>query len=328
MRIAVMGTRGKTSASILLHSELRRKGFKVVCKATGALPFFCHEGRCERIRRKGRTRLYENLTVLKIPADYHVLENHGTSPYTMRAFNHFVKPEVVLLINARLDHTEHMGESKHSIAKSMVRALNKEVRLVVVGDDIFLDYLKEMSVIEAYPKGPPGSEVPEMVNSLLMELGLGGIDVERFRSMIENQLKYREGPVPWYDASKVNDPESLSMILDWLGGRPDLAIQLRRDRPGRTKAFLRFVRERRDTFGKVAVSGHWSERFARIVGGRSFPDSEDGAKSAVEWLDGPLVTAANRTGRFMLSLLRILGLDEGIPTLFGSLTPDRICSGL
>ncbi len=321
MRIAVMGTRGKTSTAILLYTELRRRGFRVVCKATGALPFLCHDGRCFRIKRRGRTRLYENLEALKLDADFYIMENHGTNPYTMRAFNHFVKPDVVVLTNARLDHTEHMGESKRTIAENMAKAVGK-VKLVVMGEDFPIQGVK------VFPTEMPGSEVPRLVDLLLKELGLGGIDVSLYDKMISRELRYRDGPVRWFDASKVNDPESFSMIVSWLDEKPNLAIQLRRDRPGRTKVFLNYIRENRGSFGRIAVAGAWASRFADLVEGRSFRESSEGARRALSWLEGPVLTAVNRSGEFMSSFLSLLGAPNGIPTIFGTFKPERICSGL
>ncbi len=321
MRIAVMGTRGKTSTAILLYAELRRRGFKVVCKATGALPFMCYDGRCSRIRRKGRARLYENLEALKLDADFYVMENHGTNPYTMRAFNHFVKPDVVVITNARLDHTEHMGESKHVIAENMAKAVGK-VKLVIMGEDF------PIKGVKVVPTRMPGSEVPRIVDVFLKEIGLGGIDVSFYDEMISRELRYREGPVRWFDASKVNDPESFSMIVDWLEERPSLAIQLRRDRPGRTKVFLNYIKENRGSFGRIAVAGAWASRFAELVEGRSFGESSEGAQEALSWLEEPVMTAVNRGGSFMSSFLSLLGASKGIPTIFGTFKPEQICSGL
>ncbi len=331
VRVTVQGTRGKTSLAIILHGEVTSRGRSSFCKTTGASPLLCVGRRVTRMRREGPVRLYENLLEVG-RSDYCVMENQGVSPYTMRVFNEvFVRPQIIAVTNVRLDHVEEMGRNRDRIARSMASTFSSsEVVFSGEGDPHLNDVLRREArkLIEVNSPDPdmPGSEIPALADEILRYLGLDGLDVGVYLRRMRAQLKWRGASgVTFFDASKVNDPDSASLLVRWLGGKPLIFIQLRRDRPGRTWAFLRMIREGRVDHSGVLVSGDWSEEFARRVGGISLPDSCGGAMRLLEEVrrrGRPLFITGNRRGAVVDCLLRRLGVRESIPTILGKIGED------
>ena len=72
-----------------------------------------------------------------------------------------------------------------------------------------------------------------MADEILRLRGLDGLNVYAYLARIREELRWREHRgLLYFDASKVNDPDSASLLIRWLGEEPLIAIQLRRDRPG------------------------------------------------------------------------------------------------
>ncbi len=122
LRIAVTGTRGKSSVVRLIASVLREDGRKVWAKTTGTVPhFLLPDGAEVEIRRNRLASILEQKKLIaqaaKGKADCIVAEIMSIQPE-----NHFVeshrllKPQVVVLTNVRLDHLEAMGKTTNEIA--------------------------------------------------------------------------------------------------------------------------------------------------------------------------------------------------------------------
>ncbi len=324
-RISIMGTRGKTSLALLIHNELVNSNARSICKVTGAAPMICI-GRKRRILvRRRPVRLYENLFDVEA-TEFCVMENQGISPYTARTFNEiFLKPQIVAVTNVRLDHVEEFGHSRRKIASSLSYTFAK-ADLVISGEldkklnDLMGKHARK--VISVLPPDPdlPGSEIPVIGREVLKLYGLD-LDVDKYLSMIRESLKWNEKfDVVFYDASKVNDPDSASLIMKWLGDKPIIAIQLRRDRPGRTWAFLKMIKERWVDYRNVLVAGPWSDMFSKKVKGIRLPDSCEGASKALDMareMGSPLFITGNRMGSFVECLLEKLEV-KGIPLIYGT----------
>jgi len=122
LRIAVTGTRGKSSVTRIIASILREHGMRVVAKTTGSqarivLP---DAGEVE-VRRRGIPSIIEQEDLIRRAARLHagclVAEIMSIHPE-----NHCVEsqqilqPHIVVLTNIRCDHTEAMGKSPEEIA--------------------------------------------------------------------------------------------------------------------------------------------------------------------------------------------------------------------
>lgn len=122
LRIAVTGTRGKSSVARLLASILREDGRSVVAKTTGsqAVILLPDGGQIELDRSATPSILEQKQLVHKaarLKADILVAEVMSIHPE-----NHFVeahkilRPNLVAITNVRRDHTETMGETEEQIA--------------------------------------------------------------------------------------------------------------------------------------------------------------------------------------------------------------------
>ncbi len=334
-RISISGTRGKTSLAFLVYSEIADKSIGVLCKITGTLPLMFINKSTILMRRKGPAKLYENVIPTNTgELDYCIMENQGISAYTMKVFHEvFLRPQTVVLTNIRLDHVENLGRTREKIASAISSTITRDVKFVLSGeiDENINQILRrgtyEFEVVHSPKPELPGSEIPALGDRLLRIYGFPGIDVWMYLRKIESELKWKEAKgLIFYDGSKINDPDSASLVIKWLGEVPMIILQLRRDRPGRTWAFLRMMRERWVDYDSIVVAGDWSDMFARKTNGISLPDSCEGASKALGIMREkgiPAFITGSRNGRFIKCLLKILGV-RGIPLIYGELLLEEI----
>ncbi len=122
LRIAVTGTRGKSSVTRIIASILRENGMRVIAKTTGSqarivLP---DQGEVE-VRRRGIPSIIEQKDLVRraaaLSVDCMVAEVMSIHPE-----NHYVEsqqilqPHIVVITNVRRDHTEAMGKTPEEIA--------------------------------------------------------------------------------------------------------------------------------------------------------------------------------------------------------------------
>jgi poly-gamma-glutamate synthase PgsB/CapB len=122
LRIAVTGTRGKSSVARILASILSEDGRSVLCKTTGSQAMvMLPDGSQRELPRRGIPSIIEQITTVKkashLRVDCLVAEVMSIHPE-----NHFVeaqqilKPHVTVVTNVRLDHTEAMGTDIDEVA--------------------------------------------------------------------------------------------------------------------------------------------------------------------------------------------------------------------
>jgi len=123
IRIAVTGTRGKSSVTRLLASVLTEDGRRVLAKTTGSeAVLLLPDGKQVELRRRGIPSISEQIRLVlrasRLRADCLISEIMSIHPE-----NHFfesqriLKPHIVAVTNIRLDHTEAMGENEEAIAE-------------------------------------------------------------------------------------------------------------------------------------------------------------------------------------------------------------------
>jgi len=129
LRIAVTGTRGKTTVTRLLASVLREDGRRVLAKTTGSRPgLILPDGTVEEIRRRGPPSILEQKKLVhraaRLGADVVVAE-----VMSIHAENHRVEgrrllvPHVVLVTNFRVDHTGAAGDTREGVAAVLAGAV-------------------------------------------------------------------------------------------------------------------------------------------------------------------------------------------------------------
>lgn len=122
LRITVTGTRGKSSVVRTLASVLREDGKKVLAKTTGSeAKYILPDGSECDVPRRGLPSILEQKKLLKKAARLHV-DCIVAEIMSIHPENHYVesrqllKPNIVLITNIRLDHTDAMGKTEDEIA--------------------------------------------------------------------------------------------------------------------------------------------------------------------------------------------------------------------
>jgi len=122
LRISVTGTRGKSSVVRLVASILRENGKTVLAKTTGSeAKYILPDGSECEVPRRGIPSILEQKKLLRKAARLHV-DCLVAEIMSIHPENHYVesqqllKPNIVLLTNVRLDHTEAMGKTEDEIA--------------------------------------------------------------------------------------------------------------------------------------------------------------------------------------------------------------------
>ncbi len=122
LRIAVTGTRGKSSVTRILASILTEGGRRVVAKTTGSQAMMLlPDGRRRELPRRGTPSILEQARAIRqasrLRADCLVAEIMSIHPENHRVeAQRILMPNLVAVTNVRLDHTDAMGQSEEEIA--------------------------------------------------------------------------------------------------------------------------------------------------------------------------------------------------------------------
>ena len=265
-RVTVSGVRGKSTVVKWLNEALVDRGLETYAKVTGDHPVSYRNLDPHPIERDGVTRLYENERELREhwPVDAVVAENQGIREYTTRLGNELFDPHVVVLLNVRRDHQSTLGETLPDIARAFARTV-PEGSHVVSGErnEAINDYLREefgrqglgFSVAGPDPDGPfedvLGARSAFVVSETLRVLGFDPLSPGVVQSRIEglrNEWSWTRlsGGGLVTNVASLNDIESTELLRRSLTDRlsdPTVTpfAYLRRDRAGRTAAFVHYV---------------------------------------------------------------------------------------
>jgi hypothetical protein len=261
VRIAVSGTRGKSTATQWLHDVFHRRGYDTFAKVTGDHPLVRYNGSTYPIDRSGQVRLYENRAELARfddrNVDVAVFENQGIREYTTRLVNQqFVAPDVVFLTNVREDHLDTLGRDRERIARSLARAVPRGTT-VVNGErdprirarlEAELDRRDAETVhVEVPPRhrSVPGVEVAYGVDAVLRTVDAAPLSEAALAAKLDElAVEWRRLPGGRvYNAAPVNDVQSTEIIRQTLAGDTlvEPVVFLRADRRGRTASFVRYI---------------------------------------------------------------------------------------
>lgn len=341
IRLAVSGTRGKTTIVRWLHDELHDRGYDTYAKITGTRPISIYNGREREIERRGRTTLYENELEIRrhFPMDAIVVENQGISPYTTRLVHtRYVEPTLVVVTNVREDHLDTLGGNRQRIARALARSIPAGAH-VICGEQgeglrrYFAQELAHRGAEVTFPAIPPefthipGAELVYCVDEALREADGSGLDRDRAEQYLDSlRVEWQrlpEGRV--FDASSVNDVQSTEAIRRALVRDSEEVVQplvyLRRDRPGRTASYAQYL-------DLLAERGHVEQ--VRVVDGHAMAfdhrtsvpvlthaASEDPASVLTEALEDewPVILMGNANPEFMGEM------SEYIDSRAGTLKP-------
>lgn len=260
-RVAVMGTRGKSSLVTWLHGAFVDRNYDTYSKITGEQPYSLYNGERHLIERTGPTKLYETERELRRfePDDVIVVENHGIHKYTTRLANEdYVDPTIVVVTNVRHDHLDTLGKDAFEIARAFARAVPHGSHVVTAErNPVLAEYLEnELSrrnaTLTRVIDGGENLIVPAEELVLLLDAVLEFADAKQLTEEEKKKFQHRLD-VRWktlpdgrvYNAANVNDVESTDIVRRALqSGDPETfqpLVCLRVDRPGRTRSFVEYL---------------------------------------------------------------------------------------
>lgn len=347
-RIVVEGMRGKSGLVVTLYKLLRTRGERVLGKITGLEPKIFYEDRVIDIIRGFNEKFFldeENVGIIaNFPADIYVVENQAITRLTMRHFHRIYRPDIILIPNVRYEHMEGLGETIEEIAEAFALGFRGVEHVVFakstekydeVVAKIFKEYASKYGVdlriieVPEEEKTIPIAERVYLADEALRLLGYEMTEEEKeeIKREIMESLKPVFSPLGiwWYDASKVNDPESADLVLKHILSNTDRPVYIlayfRRDRVDRTKAFVEFFAEIKDhdRIRKVYVAGYYYRAILKRLREKAEPirNEQDVYRviSEVKRNDGLLFLAVNAVTSFIDMVKDILSSSNRMGTL-------------
>lgn len=339
VRVTVAGTRGKSTLVRWLHDELVDREYDTYAKVTGTEPLSIYNGTEWLIPRSGRTTLYENEREIRrfAPEDAIVVENQGITPYTTRLVNtRYVRPTLAVVPNVREDHLDTLGGDRERITRALARSMPEGVHVICgeQGESVrgyFATELDRRDATVTFVDVPaefglvPGAELVYCLDETLREVDGRGLDRSRAERYLESfAVEWRhlpDGRV--FDAASVNDVQSTEAVRRALLAGSEEVVQplvyLRRDRPGRTASYARYL-ELLYEQGLVeqvrVVDGHASAFDARtsvpVVAHE--PSERPAAVLTAALADGwPVIVMGNATPAFMTELRDAIEERAAVP---------------
>ena len=136
IRVHVNGTRGKTTTTRLIAAGLRGAGLRVLAKTTGSMPCLIREdGSQVPLRRRGPANIIEQMRVVALAArqqvDALVVECMAIQPEMQWVSERrLMRAHICVITNVRLDHTDHMGGSRESVAEVLALTIPSDGTLI------------------------------------------------------------------------------------------------------------------------------------------------------------------------------------------------------
>lgn len=261
-RLTVTGTRGKSTMTRWLHDEFVARGLDTYAKITGEEAVSLRNGTVELIDRDERVTLYENEQEIRRhhPMEALIVENQGITGYTTRLVNErYVDAQLVVLTNVREDHLDTLGYDLEAIARELARAVPSGAHVISGEQNEPLHRYVERELghrgatiaqveIPDEHATVVGSELVYCMDAVLREFELEPLTDRQIESYLDrlriDWTQLPKGRV--YNAAAVNDVESTELVRRSLvqdEPRPTIQplVYLRKDRPGRTSSYARYL---------------------------------------------------------------------------------------
>jgi poly-gamma-glutamate synthase PgsB/CapB len=290
LRIAVTGTRGKSSVTRMLSSVLRASGRSVVAKTSGSeARILWPDGHETNVLRRGVASIIEQKTLIRraaaAGADCVIAEVMSIHPD-----NHYVEsqqilqPHIVVITNARPDHVDAMGETDDDVASVLSLDITPKATVFVPAGELRAAFRtavdRARGTMVDVPAGTapsmPRRESPENVDlvyavgrhleieAAVIERGIaaatrdvGALDIWEYRPAGMGKRHFI------VNAFAANDPTSTLQVIrrvrDLLPEAPERfagLLCLRTDRGDRTVQWIEALRNgMAQHFGRVFVTG-------------------------------------------------------------------------
>lgn len=277
IRIAVTGTRGKSSVARLIAAALRESGRRVLAKTTGSAPMIILPDGSEReIPRPGPATILENKSTVRLAGAHNaealVCEMMSITPECLRVESaRLIKPGLLVITNVRLDHREEQGRTREEIALSLSGAIRPGCTILVPEEDSFPVFEEAAARVGANVLRVPAgksvisdaalripAEFEENIRLALAAADFCGLDRSvALDGMIKAKpdlgglkvlrARFGDPPAAWHlvSAFAANDPESTRLALAKLremipcsGMKRTAVLNLRQDRGDRTLQWL------------------------------------------------------------------------------------------
>ena len=141
LRIAVTGTRGKSTVTRLIAASLRADGRSVLAKTTGSKAMVIFpDGAEEEILRRGLPSVLEQKTILRraaaLGARVLVSELMSVHPAILAVESRrLIRPHILVITNVRVDHREEMGKTRAEIARGLAAAIPSGATVFVLEEE-------------------------------------------------------------------------------------------------------------------------------------------------------------------------------------------------
>ncbi|MGB9835508.1 MAG: poly-gamma-glutamate synthase PgsB [Candidatus Saccharicenans sp.] len=279
-RVAVTGIRGKSSITRLIAAGLTEAGFRVMAKTTGSKPVLIYpDGREVEIKRRGRPSVLEQKKLVRLAArenvDFLVAEMMSIQPEYLKAESQkLLKPEVIVLSNIRVDHTEFLGKTRQEVAVSLSACFRTGLKVFIPEEEILPELAAAAGKARTEIKPVGRAELmPEVINQLpyaefepnlrlaVAVLESYGVSPERIKRGMKKvspdfghlrawQLLTEETdrPVYFVNLFAANDPLSTEEALKLVNRKIDFSrfkvawlLSFRSDRADRTAQWVEYL---------------------------------------------------------------------------------------
>ena len=252
LRIAVTGTRGKSTVTRLIAASLRAHGRPVLAKTTGSKAMLIlPDGSEVEIVRRGLPTILEQKKILRrgpeLGVEVLVSELMSVRPGVLAVESRrLLRPQVLVITNVRLDHREEMGKTRAEIARGLASAVPPGATVFILEEELRPELERAASEAGARLITVKGGPRRQLMPALQPDAGqwfdgdlalalavsghlgvpeetaLRGIAGARpdFGSLRAWDAVLGDPPAPWtlVSAFAANDPESSRRALERLPG--------------------------------------------------------------------------------------------------------------
>jgi len=286
IRIAVTGSRGKSTTVRFLTALFQEAGYNVLGKVTGTKPMLIlPDGKTEIIKRRGIVSILEQKRVLlnranKLQSDMLITEIMSVTPeYQKVETQQMITPNYYIITNVKNDHIGVTGDDKNEICKVFLASAPKNTIILTLEEEKDLCestnlktegiiYLKKNQISEYESKinQQPGFEQTiRFGNKLCQEFGIP----DQVLSSVISKFQFDEEVyfVKKLDKNKIivnafsaNDEDSTKEIYNQLiknyPKHKKIAIFCTRaDKPERTSSWIKALRKQNWNFNILYVFG-------------------------------------------------------------------------
>lgn len=314
VRIAVTGTRGKSSVTRLVAAALRESGTRVLAKTTGSRAVLILPDGSEReIRRPGPPTVLEQKRVVQLAARLGaralVTEMMSVREECLSTESKLlIRPNVLVVTNVRFDHIDLMGETREKIAACMASAFPRKGIVIVPEEEalpVFIELAAKLGtklILFRKNRTNPADRQTGLAGISAKNAGLAaevarviGVDEAAARRGMSGarpdfgSLRAWDAPgggagraLTFVNSFAANDPDSTREVLSGILTDPNFSgrtliglLNLRWDRGDRTLQWSRAFEDGAfDMFGRVALIGGQARAFVRRM--RRTPAGRDG----------------------------------------------------